>query len=193
MGSDELNQATNTKNQTLKCQPRCEHQNVIPTITSSVFPVEETFPQHPFFCLTLSKIAKICTNHLKAKIFEAGKYQAGIKCQDILNANNTMKFCSDKGEANVEVIESNPTITNYIIKYAMKNLAVLKIYIKHPYYTLIIRDEQSTLLSFLGNTGGLLGLCMGLSLVSIFEILYHFLNYIFMKCQILTNCVVLKK
>ena len=112
MGSDELIEATNTKNQTLKCQPRCEHQNVIPTFNSSLFPVEETFHEHPFFCLTLSKIAKICTDPLKAKIFEAGKDQARIKCQDILNANNTIKLCSDKGEANVAVIENNPVVTN---------------------------------------------------------------------------------
>ena len=193
MGSDELIEATNTKNQTLKCQPRCEHQNVIPTFNSSLVPVEETFPEHPFFCLTLSKIAKICTDPLKAKIFEAGKDQARIKCQDILNANNTIKLCSDKGEANVAVIENNPVVTNYIVRYAIKNLAVLKIYIKHPYYTLINRDEQSTLISFLGSTGGLLGLCMGLSLVSIFEIFYHFFNYIFMKCQNITHGRVMHK
>ncbi len=151
------------------------------------FPIKETFSSHPFFCLTLHKIAKICNDSGKAKIFEAGKDQVGIKCKEILDANNTLNFCSDRGEANIEVIDSNPIITNYIIKYAEKNLAVLKIYIKEPYYTLFIRDEQSPILSFLGNIGGLLGLCVGLSIVSIFEIVYHCLNYIFMRCQNIAN------
>jgi hypothetical protein len=35
------------------------------------------------------------------------------------------------------------------------------------------RDEQMTILSFIGNAGGLLGLCMGLSMISIVEIIFY--------------------
>ena len=37
-------------------------------------------------------------------------------------------------------------------------------------------DTLSIIAAFVANTGGLLGLCMGFSLVSVFEILYHVLG-----------------
>ncbi len=39
--------------------------------------------------------------------------------------------------------------------------------------THIVRDEKMTRTSFVANVGGLLGLCMGFSLVSVAEILYY--------------------
>ena len=36
-----------------------------------------------------------------------------------------------------------------------------------------MRDQKITVIAFVANTGGLLGLCMGFSLVSVFEIVYH--------------------
>ena len=44
---------------------------------------------------------------------------------------------------------------------------------KDPVVTRIMRDEKITIISFVANTGGLLGLCMGFSLVSVFEIIFH--------------------
>ena len=46
-------------------------------------------------------------------------------------------------------------------------------YLKDPVVTRIMRDEKIPIISFVANTGGLLGLCMGFSLVSVFEILFH--------------------
>ena len=42
--------------------------------------------------------------------------------------------------------------------------------------TTIMRDQKIPVIAFVANTGGLLGLCMGFSLVSVFEILYHALT-----------------
>lgn len=39
--------------------------------------------------------------------------------------------------------------------------------------TRIKRDQKIPIIGFVANTGGLLGLCMGFSLVSAFEIIYH--------------------
>ena len=36
-----------------------------------------------------------------------------------------------------------------------------------------IKDEKITRISFLANAGGLLGLCMGFSVISVAEIFYH--------------------
>jgi hypothetical protein len=42
-----------------------------------------------------------------------------------------------------------------IFSYAEENFAVLYIFIKDPYYTLIKKDEAMTTISFIGNAGGL--------------------------------------
>ena len=60
-----------------------------------------------------------------------------------------------------------------IFQYAKQNLAVVNVYIKDPVVTRILRDEKIPVIAFVANTGGLLGLCMGFSLVSVFEIVYH--------------------
>lgn len=42
--------------------------------------------------------------------------------------------------------------------------------------TRIWRDQKISIISFVAHTGGLLGLCMGFSLVSLFEIVYYTLS-----------------
>ena len=42
--------------------------------------------------------------------------------------------------------------------------------------TRIWRDQKTPIISFVAKTGGLLGLCMGFSLVTLFEIIYFSLN-----------------
>ena len=43
---------------------------------------------------------------------------------------------------------------------------------KDSFATKIVRDEKVPITSFIANVGGLLGLCMGFSLVSVVEMVY---------------------
>ena len=54
-----------------------------------------------------------------------------------------------------------------------ENLALANIYIKDPAVTLIKRDQKIPVIWFVANVGGILGLCMGCSLVTLFEVLHH--------------------
>jgi len=148
IGSEEMSYALDVKNRKMKCLQRCELQTETATYTSSAFPIKSTFSQHPYFCLTLYKVANICNRYDTKIAFE----------------NSTL-------------VESNPKLSNFLYQYAKLNLAVLEVFIKDPYYTLIIRDEQLPLIASLGNAGGLLSLCMGISLISFFEIFYHLSNF----------------
>jgi hypothetical protein len=183
IGNNDMNEAVSSQNLTLKCQQRCELQSQTPVLSSSAFPVESIFPKHQFFCLTLFKVARICNDSNRAKLFEATQdHVSGITCNEILIANNTNKMCiSSNVVPNSTIIQQNLKIVNFLYKYAKNNLVVLNVFIKDPYYTLIKQDEQMSLISFLGNAGGLVGLCMGLSVVSIFEIFYHIVNFILLK------------
>ena len=60
--------------------------------------------------------------------------------------------------------------------YAKNNLVMVNIYIKEPVVTRIWRDEKIPVIHFVAYTGGLLGLCMGFSLMSLFEIVYYTLK-----------------
>ena len=58
-------------------------------------------------------------------------------------------------------------------EYARENLVMFNIFIKDPYAKRFQKDEKITKTSYIANSGGLLGLCMGFSLISAAEILYH--------------------
>ena len=178
IGNENLSDCANLDDQRLRCQQRCDLQTESAAITSSSFPIKATFPQHKIYCLVLKKVAKICSHPDKAKVFESSSDLYDLNCQDILQANNTIKLCSSNGQPSETLIKEHPKITNFLYNYAKTNFAVFEVYFKDPFYTLIKRDEQMSFISFIGNAGGLLGLCMGLSLISIFEIFYHFINFV---------------
>ena len=62
---------------------------------------------------------------------------------------------------------------NASIRYARENLVMFNIFIKDPYAKRFQKDEKITKTSYIANSGGLLGLCMGFSLISAAEILFH--------------------
>ena len=77
------------------------------------------------------------------------------------------------------LIVPRPELVNFVTNYTRSNVLVLKMFIKDPVYTKISRDEEISTLSFISTAAGLLGLCMGLSFVSMFEVVYHFFNFAF--------------
>jgi hypothetical protein len=64
-------------------------------------------------------------------------------------------------------------VEEQILDYARRNLVMFNIFIKDPYAKRFQKDEKITKTSYIANSGGLLGLCMGFSLISGAEILYH--------------------
>ena len=95
--------------------------------------------------------------------------------------NNTLKTCDTNDKPNNTVVKSNRQVSEFLFDYASKNLAIVNIFIKDPYCTSYIKSEKLTFLSCIANAGGLIGLCMGMSFISIFEIVYHLGNFLFAK------------
>ena len=58
------------------------------------------------------------------------------------------------------------------ILYLYAPNAIQNTWKKDSFATKIVRDEKVTITSFVANVGGLLGLCMGFSLVSVVEMVY---------------------
>ena len=57
-------------------------------------------------------------------------------------------------------------------KYGRQNLALVHIMIQSPYVIKLKRDVAMTFTTYIANSGGLLGLCLGFSLMSGIEIIF---------------------
>jgi hypothetical protein len=181
MGDPEVYSAQNTDNETLPCLIRCNRQSETVTVTSGLFPNEMTFQYRKDICLVLQKVARICTDKFRNRVVRLGLNKSNLTCKDILNANNTLGFCNENDLPHMSIIESYPNLTNFLFKYAQKNFAKVNILIRDSFYTRIIRDEEISLVTFLGDTGGLLGLFLGVSLISFFEVFYFCLDVAIVK------------
>ena len=60
---------------------------------------------------------------------------------------------------------------NYVIP--RDNLVEVGIFFRDPFYVMIEREMRITELDFVSNIGGLMGLLMGFSFISLIELLYH--------------------
>ena len=77
-----------------------------------------------------------------------------------------------------------------VARYAEDNLLVVRVrvfqyqsllaqvFLKDPYYQKMIRDRKMSGYGFFGAAGGVLGLCLGLSAMSVVEIFYHIFLFI---------------
>ena len=68
--------------------------------------------------------------------------------------------------------EPNDTLVEEMYKYGSKNLALIHVMIQSPYVTKIKRDVAMTFTTYIANSGGLLGLCLGFSFMSGIEIMF---------------------
>ncbi len=59
-------------------------------------------------------------------------------------------------------------------RYAGENLVGLDIFIQDPYVQRYLRREKITVISLIGNIGGLLGLFVGFSFISVIEVAFMF-------------------
>ena len=84
-------------------------------------------------------------------------YQEKSLCRNIQALDNITQYNS---------------LTESLYKYARENLALVNIYIKEPVVTKIVRDQRIPVIWFVANCGGILGLCMGFSIVTVFEVIH---------------------
>ena len=149
-----------------KCLPSCQREEYMSSQTSTAYPKKQVFTQRKDICFIFKKLVKICDHPFKAITFEAA-YKDFMTCSQIKNADDK-KICNDnKFDGTVDT-----GLEMAILTYARENIAYIKVFIKEPYYTLTTHDVQISVSQFIGNLGGLLGGLLGLSAVSIMEIMF---------------------
>ena len=161
----------------------------------ATYPNKALFSNRPEICSLTRKLLKICQGWVDPiALGHFGQYGDELK----IKKNVLLSMYPDMCHQLVDIFGDNATATNNITcnqvkqglleagdpdkifqllhKYAKENLLWLNVYVKDAFATRIIRDERMTRISFVANVGGLLGLCMGFSLVSVAEILYFCLK-----------------
>lgn len=153
------------------CRMRCEDQSEEMTATTTKYPNRNTIVYREDFCLVVKKVVKACSHPQKRELLEA--YYEDTSVCELVESNHNAGVCKDTFKPPLRK-DADPKLDEFVEKYAEDNFAVIKAFIKNPYYTSIRRDQAMTTISFIANSGGLAGLCMGMSFVSIFEVIYHF-------------------
>jgi len=169
-----LNFAWNNQSEHLKCRQRCETQTNNLVSTVSTYPNIQVLPYREDYCIILTKLHRSCDNPYKSDLIQA-RYGMLTACDDIKTMIEDNNVCDINNPINPPQTEiDDETMNNFVHKYAMENVAVIKLFVKDPYYTNNKRDVAITITTFIGNAGGLMGLCLGLSFISLFEVVYHF-------------------
>ena len=179
LGSDEMNMkmALNENDERLPCKQRCTFQTEKVVVTSSRYPSPNTFVRRQDMCLTVAKIQRICDAPLRRARFlrhYASQYPIGDICATNEYYFNFMGICNRNNFTINRSVQVSEDFVKVLLQYAKDNLVVLKVFFKEPYYTSIVKKDKISHISFVATVGGLVGLCMGLSFVSVAEWVYHF-------------------
>ena len=174
------NEDTTTK----KCLPSCDTDEIKISTSFSTYPNYAVFLERKEVCLILQKLIRICTDETyqaKKESFEKvyGWYGTnGSICGDLGLPYNEDDMC--KGSQFLEDYHKakHVDLIDFLFKYSQENLSYIKIALKDQFYTKIKQDLEITRLGFFNSVGGMLGLCLGLSIISVFEVLFHFVKFL---------------
>ncbi|XP_023327060.1 uncharacterized protein LOC111700406 [Eurytemora carolleeae] len=158
------------------CMSACFDQKYDLLVTSSLYPGKEINHKDDF-CIIVNKLQRTCADFSRKYTVEkiypnicAGVKQAmdtGACSSTIREPYNGTKYSSDP--------EESDQFKDTIVKYMRENIAVINVFIREPYILEISSDEQFSWTAFIGNLGGCLGLCIGASIISIIEVIWHLL------------------
>ena len=163
-----------------KCLQRCESQEDNFILSHLTYPHPVNFYKHEDACLIMEKLNRICIDSYKQVVFDA-HYKNEISCSQILTfyENFNINCTTDKHLDLAKLDENDKKVMAFLYKYATENVAKIAVYLKNSFYTSIKKDVKISFVDFISNTGGLMGLCLGFSLISMFEFIYHCLKCIF--------------
>jgi hypothetical protein len=163
-------------------------------ITLANYPNKVMFSKRPEICSVVKKLLKICQGWIDIQAIGAFRYGDELKikkkvltdmyptlCTHLLgifgdNSTNTPNLTCPDVRRDLQNYNQTREFFDVLYKYAKENLLWLNVYVKDSYASRIIRDEKMTRTRFVANVGGLLGLCMGFSFVSLAEIIYFCLK-----------------
>ena len=142
----------------------------------ALYPQEDNFFHQARFCDVASHIWQVTCQDKNRKYFldlqQPDLCQTLEYFEDYFDVNST---CQNWPHDFLHVSKKpNNTLLEEMVKYGRKNLAVVRVMIQSPYVTRIKRDVSMTFTTYVANSGGLLGLCVGFSFISGIELIFWF-------------------
>jgi len=182
------------------CHENCDSQELRVATSRSGYPKKRTLPLTEDFCLIVAKMRKICKDPHRKKAFEDHyTYETPLTGGDghlrcgIVEDPNVAHHChledGQKTLYNPDSKKDTPArkaedlLEKAVARYAEDNMLVVRVFLKDPYYQKMVRDRKMSGGSFFGSAGGFLGLCLGLSAMSVVEIFYHVFLFIIAICR----------
>ena len=163
-----------TRPLSIECLPRCLVQENHKLISTSLYPQKVNFVYKKSFCDVASHILSKTCLHQGRRLLLHGQQPNLCPILEAFNesfvqcGNWPNSFLQDNG------LPFNTTLLDEMYQYKRSNLALVHVMIQSPYITIFKRDVAMTFLSYVANTGGLLGLFIGFSCISGIEILFCF-------------------
>ena len=164
-----------------KCRPNCDEQTNSMVITSSLYPNGRAFVYRNEFCILSRSLVDKC-NSSKRRPLEK-MYPNLCDVLKPLSQIDLDQTCSKYHWPRIRSTMFNCTleacpIEDLIVKYARENLIVANVFMKSPFVTRFLKDQKDDIIDYVARAGGLLGLTMGFSIVSCFEIIFYLLSVI---------------
>ena len=158
-----------------ECLEPCEDQHLHISPSYSAYPNRKAILKSSDYCLIARKILVTCQNPHKRKNLEEFYDHPVDICAKITGQLESRGLCPLPTSLRPTRTEDKELVAldEFIFQYARDNVASTRIYFKEPFYTGYKRDQAMTFVNFIANAGGLVGLCMGLSFVSVVEVFYH--------------------
>ena len=181
----------------LECKEACNRQENILDVSEHDFP-NDNFINTNDFWIVVKKLYWSC----KDKKTKFGYKRPGIikkypyicpfydkyfyvdeKVTEIFENMNVKEFLEwrklDNNQVNLTSMNmsTEESFKTYILDYCKKNLVEINAYIAKPFVNLYTVDVATTYTTLLANIGGLLGLSMGFSIVSLADVLFCVLNF----------------
>ena len=160
----------------MECLPACEVQENFNQMSSALYPQKDNFFFQRRFCHVASHIWQVTCQDKNRKYFldlqQAELCKTLEYFEDYFNENSS---CHNWPKDFLHTFQKpNGTLLREMVRYGRKNLAVVRVMIQSPYVTKIKRDVAMTLTTYVANSGGLLGLCLGFSFISGIELIFWF-------------------
>ena len=159
----------------IQCLPRCEFEEYHSQISFALYPQKDNFFYQKRFCHVASHIWQVSCQDENVKFFLDEKHPN--LCQTLAGFNKyfgAMSTCKNWPDNFLTRFnrKANITLLEQLNDYGKKNLAMVRIMIQNPYVTKMKRDVAMTYTTYIANSGGLLGLCLGFSFISGVELVF---------------------
>ena len=177
-----LDTLSNTKKTCIAACETTSFSNII--VSTATYPNRNTFIYTKESCIIARKLVHTCQDARHDSLVE---WYPNL-CNQIEYLKTSDHFCIDD-LWDLEFLKKNDTAFDFsdfsatLAQYAKDNIAFVTLFMREPFAEVLAVNVDTTMLDFISTIGGLLGLCMGFSFVTLAEIFYYVLDTIAAYCS----------